>query len=70
MMWSELSIPAGCLFVFREERVGPPAPTFSVAYSSAITGQILFKFNICMQLPWEKFLNTLWCHDISTREVT
>ena len=42
------------------EKVGPPAPpasAFSIAYSSATTGCILFKFSTCMQQPWEKFLN-------------
>ena len=42
------------------EKMGPPAPpasSFSIAYSLATTGCILFKFSTCMQQPWEKFLN-------------
>ena len=39
-----------CLYLGdRGERVGPPAPAFSIAYSSATTGQILFKISTCMQ---------------------
>ena len=35
-----------CLYLEeRVERVAPLAPAFSIAYSSATTGQILFKFN-------------------------
>ena len=40
-----------CLyFGERGERVGPPGllpPAFSIAYGSATTGQILFKFSTC-----------------------
>ena len=42
-----------CLYLGeRGERVGPPvpsAPAFSIAYSSATAGRILFKFSTCMQ---------------------
>ena len=31
------------------ERVGPPAPAFSIAYISATAGWILFKFSTYMQ---------------------
>ena len=33
----------------RGEREGLLAPAFSLAFSSATTGRILFKFNTCMQ---------------------
>ena len=33
----------------------PPAPAFSIAYSLATTGWILFIFSTCMQWPWENF---------------
>ena len=39
-----------CLYLGeRGERVGPPVPPFSVAYSPATIGWILFKFSTCMQ---------------------
>ena len=48
-----LGLYLGRLFVFRGEgRVDPPAllaPAFSIAYSSATTGWILFKCSTCMQ---------------------
>ena len=45
-----LSVP-GILVCIQEKftRKGPLAPAFSIAYSSTITGWILFKFGICMQ---------------------
>ena len=46
-----LSVPQGTpvCFLGRGERVGPPAHTFSIAYSLATTGRIPFKFGTCMQ---------------------
>ena len=39
-----------CLYLEETgKRVGPSAPAFSIAYSSATTGRILFKFSTCMQ---------------------
>ena len=40
-----LSIPRGMYLRERGERVGPPAPAFSIAYISATSGWILFKFS-------------------------
>ena len=44
-----LSVPTRDAFLYSGEggeREGLLAPTFSIAYSSAITGEILFKFNM------------------------
>ena len=45
---SRIKCPArdACLYLGeRGERVGPPAPPFSITYSSATTWWILFKFS-------------------------
>ena len=49
-----IKCPARDACLYLGERVGPPAlpaplaSAFSIAYSSATTGQILFKFSTCM----------------------
>ena len=52
--------------------MGPPVPSSSIAYSSATTGWILFKFSTCTVFALERdfaSLYTLW-GELSQNELT